>query len=456
VQGAIPQLEQGEIGLAVLGFALALSLLTGLLFGMVPVLRLLGPDLRGRLEQGGRSHSGARATGRTRSLLVLSEVAVACILLVGAALLIRSFDRLQHVDPGFRGQGVMTARVILPRVRYDESGRQAQFATTLAERTGALPGVTSAAVASAAPLGEGSSYWAFSIAGAEPLPPDAVQDAAIFRTSPGFFKTLRIPLLRGRSYDAGDREGSAPVAVINRTMAERYWPGRDPIGARITFDDPADTALTWMTVVGIVGDVHEESLSRPVYPQVYLPLAQVPGRSLMVAVRSAGDPSALVPALRRAVRTIDPDLPLFQVATMEERVSASLARPRINAVLLGGFALTALLLAAIGIYGVIAYGVVQRTRELGIRVALGARATDVLRMVIRQGMRPVLLGVTLGLAGALAGTRVLRSLLFGVGPFDPTAFGLVTLFLLLVALAATWLPARRAGRSDPMTALRVE
>jgi putative ABC transport system permease protein len=246
------------------------------------------------------------------------------------------------------------------------------------------------------------------------------------------------------------------VAVINRTMAERYWPGRDPIGARITFDDPADTASTWMTVVGIVGDVHEESLSRPVYPQVYLPLAQVPGRSLMVAVRSAGDPSALVPALRRAVRTIDPDLPLFQVATMEERVSASLARPRINAVLLGGFALTALLLAAIGIYGVIAYGVVQRTRELGIRVALGARATDVLRMVIRQGMRPVLLGVTLGLAGALAGTRVLRSLLFGVGPFDPTAFGLVTLFLLLVALAATWLPARRAGRSDPMTALRVE
>ncbi|HEY8256071.1 MAG TPA: ABC transporter permease [Gemmatimonadales bacterium] len=454
--GTIPRLNETRLDGSALGFALALSLLTGLLFGLAPALRLGRDDLREGLQRGGRAQTGSRGAGRTRSFLVQLEVAIAFVLLVGAALLLRSFDRLQRIDPGFRGAGVLTARVTLPRLRYGEPKQQVAFVAALRERLDALPGVTSAALASDGPMGDGLPYWGFAIAGQEPLAPEAVQDAAVFRTSPRYFTTLGIPLVRGRAYDDGDREGANAVAVISRSMAERYWPGRDPLGSRITLEDPADPAATWMTIVGVVGDVHEESPGRIPYPQLYLPIAQVSSRSLLIVARTAGNPTALVPALRGAVQAIDRDLPLSQIATMDDRIANTIDRPRVNALMLGGFALSALALAAIGIYGVIAYGVVQRTRELGIRLALGAGAGWVIRLVIRQGMAPVFVGIAFGLAGALAGGRVLRSLLFGVGATDPIAFGAVTVFLVLVAFAATWLPARRAARSDPMTALRAD
>jgi predicted permease len=452
---AIPRLGETRLDVVALAFALGVSLASGLLLGLIPAAKVLARDRRGALREGARGDATGRSSGRTRGALVLGEVSMAFVLLIGAALLLRSFDRLQRVDPGFQGQGVITARISLPRLTYGEDSRQAEFASRLLAESGVLPGVRSVAVASDAPMTDNASYWGLAIAGAAPPPADEVQDAAVFRVSPDYFQTLGIPLASGRSFDANDRAGSTPVVLISRTMAEKFWPGRDPIGARITFDNP-DSSAVWRTVVGIVGDVHEQSPGRPPYPQVYLPFAQATGRYLLIAVRTSGDPRGLVPALRRVVNRIDPGLPLSQVSTMEERVATVLARPRINAVLLGGFACTALLLAVIGIYGVIAYGVVQRTRELGIRMALGARGADVLRLVVRQGMNPVLAGIGMGLVGALAGGRLLRSLLFGVGPTDPIAFGAVTIVLFGVGLAATWLPARRATRADPLMALRAE
>jgi putative ABC transport system permease protein len=452
--GTIPRADEVAVNGRALGFALALSLVTGLGFGLVPASRLLWGGSASTLAEGSRTLATPRASARTRSALVLAEVALACILLVGAALLVRSFVHLQRTDPGFRPQGIVTARLALPRNGYAESERQAAFADALLERVRAIPGIRTAALASNPPMGEGASYWAFAIEGAEPPPPEAVQDAVVFRATPDFFATFGIPLRTGRLFQASDRDGAAPVALVSEAMARRYWPDRDPIGARLTFGDPADSSSTWTTVVGVVGDVRQEGPMAPAYPQIYVPLAQVTTRSLLVAVRTDGDPLALVPAVKGAVAEIDGGLALSGIATMEDRVAVTLARPRVNAIVLLGFAATALLLAAVGIYGVIAYGVVQRTRELGIRMALGARADEVVRLVLRGALVPVLGGVGLGLLGALAGGRVLRSLLYGVPATDPLTFVAVTGFLLFVALLASWVPARRAARADPMIALR--
>jgi putative ABC transport system permease protein len=454
--GAIPRREEIGIDPAALGFALALSLVAGGLFGLVAARRALGGEVHEGIREGGRGVSGGVGVRRTRGLLVLSEVALAFMLLVGAALLLRSFARLQQVDPGFARDGLLTARVSLPRGAYAEPAARLAFGERLLERLEATREVRSAALVSDLPLGGSPPYWAFAVAGVDPPAPGVVQDAAIYFSSPGYFSTVGIPLLDGRLFDAADRPDSPPVAVIGTALARRYWPDRSPLGQRITFDDPSDPSATWRTIVGVVGDVRQETLEAPAYPQIYLPLAQNPVRSVVVVARAGGDPLALLPALRRHTGELDSTLPLSEVATMEQVVAATLARPRVNAVLLGGFALVALALAAIGIYGVISYGVIQRTRELGIRTALGADSARLLRLVLRQGMAPVLLGVAIGAAGALAGGRVLTSLLFGVGAADPAAFLAVTVFLLAVALLASWLPARRAACADPMVALRSE
>ena len=454
--GTIPRLDEIAVNGGALAFALGLSVVTGLLFGVAPAVRLMRYDLRGGLAEGGRGMAGRRSAGRTRSLLVLAEVALACVLLVGAALLLTSFVRLQGVDPGFAPSGILTARVTLPRARYDDSVRQSAFVDALLAQARRLPGVRSAAVASDAPLGDGPPYWSFAVGGVEQPPPEVVQDAVVFRTTPEYFRTFAIPLLRGRLYEASDRGDAAPVAVVSEALAHRYWPDRTPLGARITLGDPEDSTSVWMTVVGVVGDVRQEGPAAAAYPQLYLPLAQVSSRSLLIALRTSGDPLALTPALKHAVAGIDPNLALGRVATMDERVAGVLARPRVNALLLGGFAATALVLAALGIYGVIAYGVVQRTRELGIRMALGARSDDVLRLVLRQGMMPVLAGLALGLGGAAVASRVLRGLLFGVGGTDPIIYACVAAFLTAVALLASYLPARRAALADPVVALRAE
>jgi putative ABC transport system permease protein len=363
---------------------------------------------------------------------------------------------LQRVDPGFSPRGIHTARVTLPRSRYDDPSRQVAFAQTLLERARELPGVASAALTTDAPVDDGLPYWAISMAGVEQPPPEVVQDAVVYRVSPEYFRTFELPLVRGRVFDAGDRGESTPVAIVSQALARRYWPGRDPLGSRITFGDPADSTTTWMTVVGIVGDVRQEGAVSPAYPQIYVPLAQISSRSIVVALRTTRDPLALAPSLRQALAAVDPNLALSRITTMEQRVASTLARPRVNALLLAAFAATALVLAALGIYGVIAYSVVQRTRELGIRVALGARAEDVLGMVMRQGLTPVLIGLAIGLAAAATGSRVLRSLLYGVAPTDLGTYAAVALFLAAVAAAASYVPARRAARSDPMTALREE
>ena len=452
----LPRVEEIGLDLRVLGFALVLSLLTGLLFGLAPIWRLAGRDLAEGLASGGRSVAGGSGIHRARSALVLGEVALAFVLLAGASLLLRSFERLQRVDPGFASSRVLTARVTLPRIAYPEEARWLHFGRDLLARTEGEPGVRSAALVSDAPLGDSPPYWAFAIQGGEVQQPAAVQDAAVFIASTSYFETLRVPLVRGRLFEAGDRAGGQDVALVSESAAQRYWKGRDPLGARITFGDPADPEVQWLTIVGVVGDVLHERLDDDAYPQIYVPFEQSPMRSMVLTVRTSSDPLALVPAIRRELAALDPDLPLADVSTLDDRRTVSLARPRVNATVLGGFALAALVLAAVGIYGVVAYGVVQRTRELGIRMALGAGGSTLLRMVIRQGMMPVVGGMAVGLLGALAGGRVIRGLLFGVGSSDPATLTLVTCFLVAVALAAMYLPARRASRSDPMAALRID
>jgi putative ABC transport system permease protein len=452
----LPRVDEIGLDLRVLGFALALSLVTGLLFGLAPVWRMAGRDLHQGLAAGSRSVAGGSGVHRARSALVLGEVALAFVLLVGASLLLRSFERLQQVDPGFAADRVLTARVTLPRLAYPEEERWLAFGQNLLARTAAEPGVRSAALVSDAPLGDSPPYWSFGIQGGETPAPGAVQDAAVFTASASYFETLRIPLVRGRLFESSDRLGGQGVALVSQSAAQRYWKGGDPVGARVTFGDPADPEAQWLTVVGVVGDVLHDRLNREAYPQIYVSFEQFPGRSMVLVARTSGDPMTTVPAVRRAIAGLDPDLPLADVSTLEERKAISLARPRVNAAVLGGFALAALVLAAVGIYGVVAYGVVQRTRELGIRMALGAGGSTLLRMVIRQGMVPVLGGMAVGLVGALAGGRVLRGLLFGVGTGDPAILALVTGFLIAVALAAMYLPARRASRSDPMIALRID
>jgi putative ABC transport system permease protein len=452
--GTIPRVEEIGLDLRVLGFALALSILTGLLFGVAPAWRFVRRDLRDGLTEGSRGVAGGSGIQRTRSVLVLAEVALAFVLLAGAVLLLRSFERLLRVDPGFTAERVLTVRVTLPRIKYADEVRWLAFGEQLLQRVSGQPGVQSAALVSDAPLGDSPPYFGFEIQGGEARGNGSVQDAAVFTTSEGYFETLRIPLIEGRFYQATDRAGGERVVVISKTTAGRFWASGSPIGARITFGDPADPDVQWLTIVGVAGDVHPERLSDQAYPQIYVPFAQAPTRSVVLTVRADGDPVSLVPAIRRSLAELDPDLPLADVTTLEQRKSMSLSQPRMNAAVLAGFALAALVLAAVGIYGVVAYGVVQRTRELGIRMALGAGGGPLLRMVVRQGMTPVLCGIALGLAGALAGGRFLRSLLFGVGAYDPVTLIVVTCFLVAVALAAIYLPARRAALADPMVALR--
>jgi putative ABC transport system permease protein len=299
----------------------------------------------------------------------------------------------------------------------------------------------------------GSGYWSFAIEGREPRP-DANEDLQPFSVSADHFRTLGIPLRSGRLLAPSDVDGAARVAVVNEEMVRRFFDGRDPIGRRVTFGDPADTATTWWTVVGVVGDVAQEGVTAKPYAQLYRSIAQAPTRGVTVAIRTSGDPMALAVQARQALRGVDPELPLSNLRTMDDRVSENLAQPRVSVLLLSVFAGVALALAAVGIYGVIAYAVAQRTREIGIRLALGASTGDVQKLVVRQGMTPVLIGVVVGVAGALLLTRVMASLLFGVSASDPLTFGSVALFLTAIALLASYLPARRATRVQPVIALR--
>ena len=450
----IPRSREVHLDGGVLLFTFAVSLGTGLLFGLVPALAGAGSHLSESLKQGGRAVAGGVRGRLVRNALVLAQVALTLVLLVGAGLLIQSFARLQAVDPGFRPQGVLTVKLELPQAKYPEPQRQIVFYRGLLERVRALPGVEHAGFLFPLPLGGSNMILAFSVAGRPDPPPNAVPSTNVRTATPGAFRALGIPLRRGRMFDERDNESGMLVLLVNETMAAQVWPNEDPLGKRISFDDTKDPKARWYTVVGVVGDVRHQALAEEAGSEAYWPQFQDPISSATLVVRGTGDPGGLTGPIREAVRALDPDLPLDKVATLSDVVSASLAQSRFKAVLLALFAGLALVLALVGVYGVVSYSVTQRTHELGIRMALGARREQVLRLVLRQGMTQVLIGLALGLVGAWFASRFLAGQIYGLSATDPLTFVAVPLGLAAVALVANYLPARRATRVDPLVALR--
>jgi putative ABC transport system permease protein len=446
----IPRLQTARVDTAVLAFATFMSMATGIVFGVAPALQLSRPDHGEALNDAGRGSSGAHAA-RTGRVLVVAEIALSLVLLTGAGLLVRSFLRLQQVEPGFVPQRAVTMQLLLPGSRYPDAAAQVRFFRLVHDRTGAAPGVQSAAVATTLPM-SGSNLGAGFTVDDHPLANPADRPtAAGFAVSPDYFVTMGIQLVRGRAFTARDDEKAPPVAIINETMAQRFWPNEDALGRRLTSYGGVSRE-----VVGIVRDVKNRDLAENAGPQLYTPFVQTPWPFLAVVARTAGDPVGLSATLRQAIASVDPDLAAGDVRTIDDYLAQSVATPRFNATLIAGFAILALFLAGCGLYGVMSYAVVQRSREIGIRMALGAQPGDVRGMVVSQAMRMGVAGLAIGLAGALAASRLLGTLLFDVSPSDPGTFVVVCTLLLGVVLVAAYLPARRATRVDPMVALRSE
>jgi putative ABC transport system permease protein len=453
----ISQAKAVTIDARVLGFTLLVSLLTGLIFGLAPAVQASNLNLNETLKEGGRDSAAGSRGNRIRGLLVVAEVAVSLVLLIGAGLLINSFLRLRNVDPGFRADNLLTMRIVLSAQKYPDRERRAVFYDELLRRVESLPGVKSAAVANWIPLVSQGDSIGVTIEG-RPAPAPGQANIVVTRVvSPHYFETMGIQLLRGRQFAEQDRVDSPPVAVISETMARRYWPGEDPTGKRIAPGRP-ESADDWVTVVGVMKDVRQFELNADPKPQMYLSYEQ--GWSFFapshLVVRTEAEPRSLAATVRGAVWSIDKDQPVSNISTMEDVLSESIARQRFSMLLLGIFAAVALLLAAVGLYGVMSYSVAQRTHEIGIRMALGAQTRDVLKLAVGQGLKLVLIGVVLGLVAAFILTRVLASLLYGVSATDPITFITISLVLISVALLASYIPARRATKVDPLIALRYE
>jgi putative ABC transport system permease protein len=441
----------------VLAFALTATFLAGALAGLVPAFQMTRPDLAETLRDGTRAGSGTSRGGRTRSLLVVLETALAVLLVVGAGLLMRSFASLLAVDPGFRPEGVLTLNVALPATKYEERAKRAAFADAVVERLRGIPGVTAAGMVSNLPMSGEENIDAVTIEGAPPPKPDEIPLADYRSVTPGYFEALGVRLLQGRVFNQGDGAQAPLAAVIDQTMAQAYWPDTDPVGKRFSRGLPDDNEEpVWMTVVGVVDNVRHSGLHVDPRPQMYFPQAQSPASSMYFTVRTSRDPEGLIADARAAVFAVDRDQPVTKIRTMEQVVSESLAGRRFNMVLLGIFAGLALVLAAVGIYGITSYSVVQRTREMGLRMALGAQPWTVLALVLREAGKLTALGLAAGLVLALVATRVMSSLLFGVGSTDPTTFAAVAVGLAVVALLAAYMPGRRATQVDPMVALRAD
>jgi putative ABC transport system permease protein len=446
----LPRISVVELDSGVLVFTLAVSVLTGLIFGLLPALQVSKPDIQGTLKEGGRS-SGGRERSRLRASLVVAELGLALVLLIGAVLLARSFAVLQNVDPGFVPDKVLTLRLWLPESKYPDDTKVAGLYREVLDRVRSLPGVQSASAVLGVPLSGSSANFGFSIEGRPTPPPGEEYRAGFQSVGRNYFKTMGISLTGGRDFTERDDADAPPVTIINETLARRYWPNEDPIGRRVSFDDEE-----WVEIIGVVRDVRHNGLDSEPRAEAYMPYQQAPLRFMTLVVKTQSEPLELAGAVRSQVIAVDGNLPVYRVMSLEQIVSESVAQPRFNMVLLGTFSLLALALAAIGIYGVMSYAVSQRTHEIGIRIAMGARAGDVLEMVVRQGMGLTVAGLGVGLVAAWALTRVLSSFLFGVTPTDPWTFVGVSLVLAVVAFLATYLPARRATRVDPLNALRYE
>ena len=461
-EASVPRLNEIAIDRRVLVFTFAISALAGVIFGLAPAIRLSSLDLHANLKDASRGSAGASAVwGRgqnLRQLLVVTELALSVTLLIGAGLLIRSFTHLQNVSPGFNPSNVLTLELTMTGRKYNDADAILQAYKQLWERLAALPGVTAAGGVSALPLSQMMAWGPITVEGRTAPEGEKFINADIRIVGGEYFKAMDIPLMQGRLFSQElDTRTSPRAVIIDERMARQFWPGENPIGRRIRtggFDVTPDTP--WMTIVGVVNSVKQDALDAESRIAYYRFQGQTPSRAMNVVVRSATEPAGLTGAVTREIRALDPDLPIYKMRTMEERVEASLAERRFSMLLLTVFAVLALGLAAIGIYGVMSYLVSQGARELGIRLALGAAPRDLLLLVVRQGMSIAVIGMVLGLAGAFALTRFMRTLLYGVQASDPVTFAAIAATLTIVALVACFVPARRAARIDPIVSLRTE
>jgi len=451
----IPRIGTIHLDAAVLGFTLLVSLATGLIFGLVPAWQASHVDLNSSLKSGSRAGGGGESKGRLRNGLVVAEVALAIVLLISAGLLIQSFARLGRVQPGLRTERLLTARVALPDVGYPKNENVIAFFDQLLLRVRSLPGVESASTIMPLPLSGSNMVTSFDIE-EHPLPEGQRVGAPVRMIAIDYFKTMGIPVRSGRVFDDRDRFDSAPVVIVNERFANKFFPGQNVVGKRIKPGFSADDKEEKMReIVGVVGNVKHLALKNEDSPEMYLPQTQIPFNVMSLVVRtSVSDPTALTAALRKELASLDPTIPLTTIHVFEYYIARSLARPRFSALLLTIFAATALVLTAIGIYGVMAYSVAQRRQEIGIRMALGAQVRDVLRLVVGSGMKLTALGVLIGISAAFAATRLLQNMLYGIGAFDAPTLTAVALLLAGIAFVACWLPARRASRVNPLVALR--
>jgi putative ABC transport system permease protein len=438
------------VDMRMLIFTAVISLVTGILFGLGPLFAARRENAGESLKQNNRSASGIQT--RLRSGLAVAQIAIAIILLIGAGLMVKSFWALMHVAPGFRSENILTARLAVPRSRYPDNRRIAALEGEVLENLHGRPGVQSAGFATYVPLSGLDNGWGFLIEGRPPLP--GMGNMARYRpVSAGYFETIGIRLLRGRSFTSADTAEAPWVVVINDSMAREYWGGQNPIGTRLQFG-----AETWRTVIGVVGDVLHEGLDGAAKAEMYVPVAQAPNiqSGPTIVVRTSLDAGPAASELRGAVSAIDRTIAVDRIETMQQLVSGSVAQPRFRTMILAAFSLLALVMASIGIYGVMNYLVIQRTREFGIRLSLGANKTDVLRLVLGRAATLIGAGTCLGLAGSVLLVRLITKLLFGTAPLDPLTFAAVPILLAAVALVASYIPARRATRIDPIVALRCE
>jgi putative ABC transport system permease protein len=457
----IPRLAEVNVDLAVLIVTAVVAIGTGILFGLIPAFASAKPELTEALKEGGRSSTTGARRNQLRNSLVVAEIALALVLLVGAGLLLKSYARVQDIDPGFDRRNILTAEMDLPDTKYPQRGNadynhgaaMINFWNEVLRRVQQLPGVEAAGYTIVLPLSGSNTDSSFTIEGRVLGKNEPGPDEELRIVTPDYFRVLKTPLLRGRFFSDADNTDAPGVVIVNDALAKKYWANEDALGKRITFSDTRKPDPKWLTIVGIVRSIHHRGLDVDPQPEYYLPLAQRAESQMILTVRSAQDPSSLTSAVRREIQSIDPDQPIANVRTLEAVTADSIAPRRMSMALLGAFAGIALLLAGVGIYGVISYLVVQRTHEIGVRMALGAQRRDVLGLVVGHAFKLVGIGTVIGLLLALLSTRTLSALLYSVGAFDPTTFVFVTIALAAVALLASYIPALRATRADPMIAL---